>query len=154
MSKRTPAMNRGQFLAKMHEYLTDSKATLLREMMAQLQTGRDTSKDHCLDSGELAAEESEREISTMLSKRERFRVGQIDDALGRIASRKYGLCEMCGFDVTEERLNAMPFARLCCDCKQEQEHEAKTRHRYEEHPTWATSSVRSTHRKRETTTCR
>ena len=41
---------------------------------------------------------------------------------------------MCEFDVTEERLNAMPFARLCCDCQQEQEHEAKTRHRYEEQP--------------------
>lgn len=29
-------MNRDQFLAKMHEYLTDSKATLLREIKAQL----------------------------------------------------------------------------------------------------------------------
>jgi DnaK suppressor protein len=116
----------------MHEYLTDSKATLLREMTARLQTERDTSKDDCKDSGDLAAEESEREISTMLSERERFRVGQIDDALGRLVSQKYGLCERCGFEVTEERLNAMPFARLCCDCQQEREREAKTRHRYDE----------------------
>ena len=40
---------------------------------------------------------------------------------------------MCGLEVTEERLNAMPFTRLCCDCQQEREHEAKTRRRYEEH---------------------
>jgi len=101
-------------------------------MMAQLQAERDTNRDDCLDSGDLAFEENERAVSIMLSERERLRIGRIDDALGRIASRKYGLCELCGFDVTEERLNAMPFARLCCDCQQEQEREAKTRHRYEE----------------------
>lgn len=32
MIKRKAAMNRDQVLAKMHEYLTDSKATLLREI--------------------------------------------------------------------------------------------------------------------------
>ncbi len=85
----------------MREHLADSKTKLLQEMAAQLQTERDTSKDDCMDSGDLA-EEIEREMSTMLSERERFRVGQFDDALGRIASRKYGLCEMCGFDVAEE----------------------------------------------------
>jgi DnaK suppressor protein len=86
-----------------------------------------------MDSCDLASEENERELSTMLSERERLKVGQIDDALRRIASLKYGLCEMCALEVTEERLNAMPFTRLCCDCQQEREHEAKTRRRYEEH---------------------
>jgi len=86
-----------------------------------------------MDSCDLASEENERELSTMLSERERLKVGQIDDALRRIASLKYGLCEMCGLEVAEERLNAMPFTRLCCDCQQEREHEAKTRRRYEEH---------------------
>jgi DnaK suppressor protein len=134
MIKRKTAMNRDQFLAKMREYLTDSKTKLLREMTAQLQTGRDARRDDGMDSGDLAFEENEREVSIMLSERERLRIGRIDDAIGRIASGKYGLCEMCGFDVTEERLNAMPFARLCCDCQQEQEQDAKTRHRYEERP--------------------
>jgi RNA polymerase-binding protein DksA len=132
MIKRKAATNRDQFLANMHEYLADSKATLLREIKAQLLTERDASRDDCMDSGDLAAEESEREIRTMLSERERFRVGQIDDAIERLVSQKYGLCEMCGLEVAEERLNAMPFARLCCDCQREQEREAKTRHRYDE----------------------
>jgi DnaK suppressor protein len=131
MIKRKPATNREQFLAKMHEYLTDSKTKLLREMTAQLQIGRDASRDDGMDSGDLAFEENEREVSIVLSERERLRIGRIDDAIGRIASRKYGLCEACGFEVTEERLNAMPFARLCCDCQQEQEREAKTRQRHE-----------------------
>jgi DnaK suppressor protein len=133
MIKRKKAMRREQFLAKMHEYLTGTKTRLIREIATQLRTERDASRDDCMDSCDLASEENERELSTMLSERERLKVGQIDDALRRIASLKYGLCEMCGLEVTEERLNAMPFTRLCCDCQQEREHEAKTRRRYEEH---------------------
>lgn len=133
MIKRKKAMRREQFLAKMHEYLTGTNTRLIREIATQLRTERDASRDDCMDSCDLASEENERELSTMLSERERLKVGQVDDAIRRIASLKYGLCEMCGLEVTEERLNAMPFTRLCCDCQQEREHEAKTRRRYEEH---------------------
>jgi RNA polymerase-binding protein DksA len=131
MIKRKKAMSRGQFLAKMHEYLADAKTSLMQEIAAQLRTERDASRDDCMDSCDLASEENEREMSTMLSERERLKARQIDDALGRIASLKYGLCEMCGLDVNAERLNAMPFTRLCCDCQQEREREAKAWRRYE-----------------------
>jgi len=66
----------------------------------------------------------------MLSDRERFKIAQIDGAIARIASRRYGLCETCELEITQERLNAMPFTWLCCDCRQEQEDKAKTRRRY------------------------
>jgi len=133
MIKGNKAARREQFLAKMRDYLTGTKTRLIQEIAAQLRTERDASRDDCMDSSDLASEESERELSTMLSERERLKIGQIDDALRRITSLKYGLCEMCGLEVTEDRLNAMPFARLCCDCQEEREHEAKTRRRYGEH---------------------
>jgi len=102
------------------------------EIAAQLRSERDVSRDDYLDSSDLASEENEREMSTMLSERGQLKVGQIDEALSRIASQKYGLCEMCGLEVTAERLDAMPFTRLCCDCQQDREREAKTRRHYEE----------------------
>jgi DnaK suppressor protein len=132
MIRKNKAMKRDQFLAKMHTHLTHTRARLIQEIAAQLRSERDISRDDCMDSSDLASEESEREMSTMLSERERLKVGQIDDALRRIASLKYGLCEMCGLEVTAERLNAMPFTRLCCDCQQDREREAKTRRHYEE----------------------
>jgi DnaK suppressor protein len=131
MIKRKKAMSRNQFLAKMHEYLTDTKTRLMQDIAAQLRTGRDTDRDECMDSCDLASEENDREVSTMLSARERLKLGQIDEALRRTASQTYGLCEMCGLDVTAERLQAMPFTRLCCDCQQEREHHAKTRRTYQ-----------------------
>jgi DnaK suppressor protein len=132
MIRKNKAIKRDQFLAKMHVHLTLTRARLIEEIAAQLRSGRDVSRDDCMDSSDLASEESEREISTMLSERERLKVGQIDDALRRIASLKYGLCETCGLEVTAERLNAMPFTRLCCDCQQDREREAKTRRHQEE----------------------
>lgn len=132
MISKKKALKRDQFLTKMHTYLTDTKTRLMREIAAQLRSDRDTSRDDCMDSCDLASEENEREMSTMLSERERLKVGQIDEALRRIALLKYGLCGMCGLEVTEERLHAMPFTRLCCDCQQEREREAKTRRHHEE----------------------
>lgn len=115
----------------MHDYLTDIRTKLVREIATQLRTERETSRDDCMDSCDLASEENDREMSTMLSEREQLRLGQIDDALRRVASLTYGLCEMCGLDINAERLTVMPFTRLCWDCQQEREREAKVRRRYE-----------------------
>jgi RNA polymerase-binding transcription factor DksA len=80
-----------------------------------------------MDSSVLASEEYEREMSSKLSTREQFKIGQIDDVLKRIAKLAFGVCETCGLEITEARLNAMPFTRLCCDCQQDYERKAKAR---------------------------
>jgi DnaK suppressor protein len=40
----------------------------------------------------------------------------VDDALDRLESGTYGLCERCGKPITDARLEAMPTARRCLDC--------------------------------------
>ncbi len=65
----------------------------------------------------------------MLSARERDRIIEIDRALERIDQGNYGICTACGFEITEPRLQAMPFTHHCRDCQQDQEREAKTRYR-------------------------
>src|SRR5205823_4012285 len=37
----------------------------------------------------------------------------IEDALGRIAGGEYGLCAVCGRDIPQSRLDAVPWAILC-----------------------------------------
>ncbi len=64
-----------------------------------------------------------------MSDRERVKIGAIDDALQRIADGSYGVCESCGLEIGEERLEALPFTRLCRDCQQDQEREARTQRR-------------------------
>lgn len=43
---------------------------------------------------------------------------EIYDALGRIDEGNYGKCELCGKDIDEERLEALPYARLCIECEE------------------------------------
>jgi RNA polymerase-binding protein DksA len=45
----------------------------------------------------------------------------INVALEKIEAGTYGLCENCSRPVSKKRLKALPFARLCIACKQEEE---------------------------------
>lgn len=46
---------------------------------------------------------------------------QINEALERIESGIYGICEGCGVEIPEGRLATKPFARLCVECKRKEE---------------------------------
>ena len=39
----------------------------------------------------------------------------VDDALSHIANGTYGECEVCGEEIQEQRLEAVPYATLCMD---------------------------------------
>jgi RNA polymerase-binding transcription factor len=45
----------------------------------------------------------------------------IDAALARIDAGTYGICVNCGSQIAPERLEAMPWATLCIDCKRKEE---------------------------------
>ncbi|HYB89450.1 MAG TPA: TraR/DksA family transcriptional regulator [Candidatus Binataceae bacterium] len=128
MAKK-PAANRKKFLASVRENLADMKAKLLSEIDSELKAEREGNKDEGMDTYDLASEERDREINFILSDRERMKIKQIDDALERIEDQTYGVCESCGLEIAEERLKAMPFTRLCRDCQQDQEREAKSQRR-------------------------
>ncbi len=37
----------------------------------------------------------------------------LDEAMGRLEQGTYGICDACGEEIPEERLQVMPFARYC-----------------------------------------
>ncbi len=132
MPKKTVATNRKKFLAKMREQLGEMKTKLLSEIDSELRAEREGNKDEGMDTYDLASEERDREINFILSDRERVKIKQVDDALGRLDDGTYGVCESCGLEIAEERLQALPFTRLCRDCQQEQEKEAKSQRRFDD----------------------
>ena len=132
MPKKPAATDRKKFLAKMSEQLKDMKTKLLSEVDSELRAERESNKDEGMDTYDLASEERDREINFILSDRERVKIQQIDDTLGRLEDGTYGVCESCGLEIAEERLRVMPFTRLCRDCQQDQEKEAKTQRRVDD----------------------
>jgi DnaK suppressor protein len=57
------------------------------------------------------------EFNLELLERDQTTLREIDDALGRIETGNFGLCETCGEPIVRERLKAMPHARNCIDCQ-------------------------------------
>jgi DnaK suppressor protein len=132
MPKKATAANRKKFLADLREHLLQMKNKLVTEFDSELRAEREGNKDEGMDTYDLASEERDREINFILSDRERVKIKQIDDALGRLEEGSYGVCESCGLEIAEERLEAMPFTRLCRDCQQDQEREAKSQRRFDD----------------------
>lgn len=67
------------------------------------------------------------EQTVMLMEQERDKIRLLNDALGRIMDGNYGVCEICGEQIPENRLEIIPYARYCMDCKSKEED--KKRHR-------------------------
>ncbi len=49
------------------------------------------------------------------------RLAMIDDALESIQEGEYGICEVCGKEISAERLETIPYTTLCQDCKRQNE---------------------------------
>src|SRR5579875_7396 len=132
MANHAMAANRRNFMADLRQQLLDMRAKLLQEMDLEAKAEREGNKDEGLDTYDLASEERDREISFILSDREHSKIKNIDDALERMDEGSYGVCDSCGLEIAEERLTAMPFTRLCRDCQQEHEREARSQKRVED----------------------
>jgi len=76
----------------------------------------------------------EREDTSMHLQVEISELHDIQDALKRIERGEYGKCESCGKRIGAARLEALPYAMLCLQCKQMEENESEafqTRARWE-----------------------
>ncbi len=63
----------------------------------------------------------DREMDYSLEENSAHVLKEIDAALGRLDDGTFGKCTRCGKQIGEERLEAMPYATLCIDCKRLEE---------------------------------
>jgi RNA polymerase-binding protein DksA len=70
---------------------------------------------------ETATATLDREIDYTLEENSGHVLTAIDEALGRIESGTFGTCGRCGKPIAEERLDAIPYANRCIDCKRLEE---------------------------------
>src|SRR3954447_6055378 len=123
---------RKTFLKKTREALVARKEQILKQLNEELKEGKESALDEGMDTYDLASEERDREINLILSDRDRDKLQAIEDALERINDGSYGICEMCEEEIAPERLEALPFTRLCVTCQGETEKEAKLHRRADE----------------------
>ncbi|MCB5246953.1 MAG: TraR/DksA C4-type zinc finger protein [Candidatus Cloacimonetes bacterium] len=56
------------------------------------------------------------EQTVMLMEQERDKIRLLNEALRKIYEGNYGVCEMCGDNIKETRLEIIPYAKYCIDC--------------------------------------
>jgi DnaK suppressor protein len=84
-------------------------------------------KDTFPDPTDRAALETDRNFLLRIRDRERKLIDKIKEALERIDQGRFGICEMCGKEISYERLMARPVTTLCIECKKKQEAREKAR---------------------------
>ena len=102
--------------------------TILHDQLKELaQEAAKTVGDMTLEDGEFpdvtdrASWESDRNFLLRIRDRERKLISKIQEALERIEDGTFGICDVCGEDISAKRLEARPVTTLCIKCKQEQE---------------------------------
>ena len=63
-----------------------------------------------------ATERESDEVLETMSLSASAEIAKIDAALGRIEDGSYGACVKCGTEISEDRLDLLPFTPFCRDC--------------------------------------
>jgi DnaK suppressor protein len=77
------------------------------------------------DPTDRASLESDRNFLLRIRDRERKLIVKVKEALERVENDTFGICEVCGEEISEERLKARIVTTLCIDCKTEEEEKEK-----------------------------
>src|SRR3989304_2068285 len=81
--------------------------------------------EHFADPTDRASHETDRNFLLRVKDRERKLTAKVKEAIERIDSGTYGICEICGEEISEKRLEARPVTTCCIECKKEEEVQAK-----------------------------
>jgi RNA polymerase-binding protein DksA len=110
------------FVDQMKNSLTDLKNEIISNLMAssedfkQIMEGMDPK-----DLADTASDDIDRKMIEAIGSQELKRLKLIDSALTRIQQGKYGLCLKCGKRIPQDRLEAIPYALMCVECKTAEE---------------------------------
>jgi DnaK suppressor protein len=80
------------------------------------ESSKEMGTDGIQDIGDEAATIYNKQILLTLNENERMRLRELDEALDRIESGTYGVCEECGEPVGLKRLEVRPVAKYCVPC--------------------------------------
>lgn len=110
------AAQRNVLLARRESYLADvARSTATALELTEDGANQDSADEDGFGEGDTLNVERDRLLVVASEAKER--VAEIDAALGRIEAGTYGVCESCGKPIAKARLEVVPEAVLCVNCK-------------------------------------
>jgi DnaK suppressor protein len=106
----------------LEEMLMTKRKEMKQQLEVQMEAQGDTPVANAvLDVGDQSIKNHETDVDLALLEMKDRVLKDIDEALLRLNENRYGICEQCGNEISPARLKAMPFARYCIVCKEQQE---------------------------------
>ena len=110
-----------KLLIRMRDQLTEEVSQLKNDNLKQSQ--KDFSGDlsgYSLHLADMGSDDFGRATALSVASNEQDIIYENDEAIARIDEGTFGKCE-CGKLISKQRLNAIPYARLCIECKAKEE---------------------------------
>lgn len=111
----------GRLLDAERNRLTEELEAIEEHLPEIEQVGMDVSGGYDEDLADVASDTFEREKVIAIENSIQQLLQQVEEALERIEDGTYGICQMCDQPIHPERLRALPYARLCIQCKAREE---------------------------------
>lgn len=103
------------------ERLLKRKQEILEAYNKNKTYGKEADEDGAQDIADKAANSYTKEFLFSLSNSEREMLQDVDEAIVRLETRKFGFCVVCEDEMDKKRLDAVPWAKRCLSCQEKQE---------------------------------
>src|SRR6059058_5770577 len=123
------SLNKKQ-LAHLEKRLLEERARVMKELgyydesfNSSLQASDGDLSSYSFHMADQGTDAMEREKAFLFASQEGRFLWHIDEALRRLyrSPETFGRCHSCGNEIAFERLDALPHARFCIECKQREE---------------------------------
>ncbi len=103
-------------LSHFRKILLKEREQIVGEVKQTYESSQEMGQDGIQDIGDEAANIYNKQILLSLNESERMRLQEVDEALDRLGSGTYGICEECGEPISLKRLEVRPVAKYCVAC--------------------------------------
>ena len=118
--------------------LTNEKKESYKKLLSQrlgealaatkgIAVGMTDPREQSADLIDRASTEAQISFAFRVKEREGVLIRKIERALSKLEDGTFGICEECGEEISEGRLQARPVATLCIKCKEKEETVEKIR---------------------------
>ncbi len=111
-------------LEQFRKLLNDRVDELIADARKSVGDLQETQENYA-DMTDQASAELDRNFLLRIKDRERKLILKYKEALARVDNGSYGICEICGDPIGEERLKARPVTTQCIECKTDMEEQER-----------------------------
>ncbi|MFA5389589.1 MAG: TraR/DksA family transcriptional regulator [Candidatus Omnitrophota bacterium] len=110
-----------KLLIKIRDAINSDISHIAKESLKSQKESSGDLSGYSFHMADMASDSYDRELSLNIASEEQEVIYEIDDALKRIEEGKFGRCLSCDKKIPQKRLNAVPYAKYCIQCKSKEE---------------------------------